>query len=56
MVTTMATSKMHACVFMSFLEVVIVEKESNQISSGSTDQGEIQRVKTATFYQWRYSH
>ena len=37
-------------------EVVIVEEETGPTSSGSISQREIEGVKTATFYQWKYSH
>ena len=34
-------------------KVVVVEEESGPTSSGNAKQGEIQEVKTATFYQWK---
>ena len=37
-------------------EVVLVEEESGPTSSGSINHREIEGVKTATFYQWKYSH
>ena len=40
--------------FLLLDEVVIVEEESGLTSSGNAKQGEIQGVKTATFYQWKY--
>jgi len=35
---------------------VVVEEESGPTSCGNANQGEIEGVKTATFYQWKYSH
>ena len=37
-------------------EVVLVEEESGPTSSGNISEREIEGVKTATFYQWKYSH
>ena len=37
-------------------DVVVVEEESGPTSSGNASQGEMQGVRTATFYQWKYSH
>ena len=37
-------------------EVMAVEEESGPTSSGSANQGKIQGIKTATFYQWKYIH
>ena len=37
-------------------EVVLVKEESGPTSGGSVNHREIEGVKTATFYQWKYSH
>ena len=37
-------------------DVVMVEEESGPTSSGNVNQGETQGVRTATFFQWKYSH
>ena len=37
-------------------EVVVVEEESGPTSSCNAKQGEIQGIKPAKFYQWKYIH
>ena len=57
-------SRVHACVLPRVLtcvfgimsEMVLVKEETGPTSSGSISQGETEGVKTATFYQWKYSH
>ena len=41
---------MSQCFHLLWGEAVVFEEESGLTSSGSAKQGEIQRVKTATFY------
>ena len=49
---------MSQCFHLLLGEVVIVKEESGPTSSGNAKQlpGEIQGVKTTTFYQWKYIH